>query len=132
MNMAEAVSFPRAWRFHSDDASQPADGPTFRGRFTGVIEMGSTVNGDSPVARFINEDSGEEISIWLFNQALKDQLSKLAPEKDELVQIDYHGRKTSKTSGRKYQSFKATAPERPVQALSWGALGAVDEEEEEE
>lgn len=128
--MTDAVDFPRPWKFHSDEGD--ADGPTFLGRFTGIIEAGETAYGTKPVARFIHEDSGEEISIWLFNQALLDQLSKVAPEKDELVQIDYHGRKTSKTSGRKYQSFKVSAPERPVQALSWAALGAVEEEEEDE
>lgn len=127
----ETVGFPRPWKFHSDDPSVPADGASFRGRFTGVIEAGETSYGAKPVARFIEEASGEEISIWLFNQALLDQLSKLAPEKDELVVIDYHGKKTSKTSGRKYQSFKATAPERPVQALSWGALAVTEDEDEE-
>lgn len=129
--MADSVDFPRPWKFHSDDPAVPADGPSFRGRFTGVIEAGETSYGPKPVARFVEEDSGEEISIWLFNQALLDQLSKLAPEKDELVVIDYHGKKTSKTSGRKYQSFKATAPERPVQALSWGALAVTEEDEED-
>lgn len=129
--MSDTVDFPRPWKFHSDDPASPADGATFRGRFTGVIEAGETAYGSKPVARFIEEETGEEISIWLFNQALLDQLSRLAPEKDELVQVDYHGRKTSKTSGRKYQSFKASAPERPVQALSWGSL-AVNEEEDDE
>lgn len=128
--MSDSVDFPRAWRFHSDEGD--ADGATFLGRFTGVIESGETAYGTKPVARFVGEASGEEISIWLFNQALLDQLSKLAPEKNELVKIDYHGRKTSKTSGRKYQSFKASAPERPVQVLSWAALGAVEEEEDDE
>ncbi len=130
--MADSVDFPRPWKFHSDDPNVPADGPTFLGRFTGVIEAGETAYGAKPVARFIEEASGEEISIWLFNQALLDQLSKLAPEKDELVRIDYHGKKKSKTSTRSYQSFKASAPERPVQALSWGALAASEEEEEDE
>lgn len=127
--MSDSVDFPRPWKFHSDEGD--ADGATFIGRFTGVIESGETSYGSKPVARFVHEETGEEISIWLFNQALLDQLAKLAPEKDELVKIDYHGRKTSKTSGRKYQSFKASAPERPTQALSWAALGSVDEEEEE-
>lgn len=127
--MSDSVDFPRPWKFHSDEGD--ADGATFLGRFTGVIEAGETSYGSKPVARFIHEESGEEISIWLFNQALLDQLSKLAPEAGELVKIDYHGRKTSKTSGRKYQSFKASAPERPAQALSWAALGTPDEEEEE-
>lgn len=130
--MAEAVSFPRSWRFHSDDSDKPADGPTFRGRFTGVIELAPSQNGDTPVARFIEEESGDEVSIWLFNIALKDQLAKLAPETGELVQIDYHGKKKSQTSGRPYKSFKATAPEREVPTLSWGALAAVDEEEDED
>jgi hypothetical protein len=128
--MSDSVDFPRPWKFHSDEGD--ADGATFLGRFTGIIEAGETAYGTKPVARFVNEESGEEISIWLFNQALLDQLSKLAPEKDELVKIDYHGRKTSKTSGRKYQSFKASAPERPVMALSWAALGAPEEEEDDE
>lgn len=127
--MSDSVDFPRAWKFHSDEGD--ADGAVFLGRFTGVIEAGETAYGTKPVARFVEEETGEEISIWLFNQALLDQLSKLAPEKDELVKIEWHGKKTSKTSGRKYQSFKASAPERPVQALSWAALGAVEEEEEE-
>jgi hypothetical protein len=128
----ETVGFPRPWKFHSDDPSAPADGASFRGRFTGVIEAGETSYGSKPVARFIEEDSGEEISIWLFNQALLDQLSKLAPEKGELVVIDYHGKKKSKTSSHSYQSFKATAPERPVQALSWGSLAVTEEEDEED
>ena len=128
--MTDSVDFPRAWRFHSDDGD--ADGPTFLGRFTGVIEAGETAYGPKPVARFITEDTGEEISIWLFNQALLDQLSKLAPEKDELVKIDYHGKKKSKTSTRSYQSFKASAPERQVQVLSWGSLAATEEEEEDD
>jgi len=127
--MVDSVEFPRAWRFFNDDGE--ADGPTFIGRFTGIIEEGETSYGTKPVARFVHEDSGEEISVWLFNQALLDQLSRLAPEKDELVKIDYHGKKTSKTSGRKYQSFKASAPERPVVQLSWGSLAVMDEEEEE-
>lgn len=129
--MSDSVDFPRPWKFHSDDASNPADGATFVGRFTGVIEAGETSYGPKPVARFVEEASGEEISIWLFNQALLDQLSKLAPAKDELVKIDYHGKKTSKTSGRKYQSFKASAPERPVAELSWAALGATEDEDED-
>lgn len=129
--MTDSVDFPRAWKFHSDTGD--ADGPTFVGRFTGVIESGETASyGPKPVARFVEEETGEEISIWLFNQALLDQLSKLSPEKDELVKIDYHGRKTSKTSGRKYQSFKASAPERPVQALSWGSLAVHEEEDDSE
>lgn len=123
------VDFPRAWRFHSDE--DDADGATFLGRFTGVIEQGQTSYGDKPVARFIQEETGEEVSIWLFNQSLLDQLSKLAPETGELVKIDWHGKKKSKSTGRPYQAFKATAPERPVVALSWAAL-AVNEEEEEE
>lgn len=130
MNMSDSVDFPRAWKFHSDEGD--ADGAVFVGRFTGIIEAGETAYGTKPVARFVEEETGEEISIWLFNQALLDQLSKLAPEKDELVKIEWHGKKTSKTSGRKYQSFKASAPERPVQALSWAALGAPEEEEEDD
>lgn len=128
--MSDSVEFPRAWRFFSDEGD--ADGATFLGRFTGVIEAGETSYGTKPVARFVDEVSGEEVSIWLFQQALLDQLSKLAPEKGELVKIDYHGKKTSKTSGRKYQSFKASAPERPVQELSWAALGAPEEEADDE
>lgn len=130
--MADSVEFPRPWKFHSDDASSPADGPTFLGRFTGVIESGETSYGPKPVARFIEESTGEEISIWLFNQALLDQLSKLSPDKDELVKIDYHGKKKSKTSTRSYQSFKASAPERPVQALSWGSLAVTEDEDEDD
>lgn len=128
--MSDSVDFPRAWKFHSDEGD--ADGAVFLGRFTGVIEAGETAYGTKPVARFVEEETGEEISIWLFNQALLDQLSKVAPEKDELVKIEWHGKKTSKTSGRKYQSFKASAPERPVVALSWAALGAPEEEEEDD
>lgn len=129
--MSDQVEFPRAWRFFSDDAENPADGATFLGRFTGVIESANTSYGDKPVARFIEEETGEEVSIWLFQQSLLDQLSKVAPEKDELVKIDYYGKKRSKSTGRNYQSFKASAPERPVVALSWGAL-AIQEEDEEE
>lgn len=128
--MSDSVEFPRAWRFHSDDDKNPADGATFLGRFTGVIEEGETSYGTKPVARFVEEETGEEVSIWLFNQSLLDQLSKLAPETDELVKVEWHGKKTSKTSGRKYQSFKASAPERPVAQLSWGSLAINDEEEE--
>lgn len=127
--MSDSVDFPRAWKFHSDEGD--ADGATFLGRFTGLIEAGETAYGSKPVARFVEEASGEEVSIWLFNQALTDQLSKLRPEAGELVKIDYHGRKTSKTSGRKYQSFKASAPERQTQALSWGDLATVEEEDDE-
>lgn len=129
--MSDSVDFPRAWRFHSDEGD--ADGPTFVGRFTGVIEQGETGSyGPKPVARFVEEETGEEISIWLFNQALLDQLAKLSPEKDELVKIEWHGKKTSKTSGRKYQSFKVVAPERPVVQLSWAALAVPEEEDGEE
>ena len=128
--MSDSVDFPRPWKFHSDEGD--ADGATFLGRFTGLIESGETAYGTKPVARFVHEESGEEVSIWLFNQSLLDQLSKLEPEKDELVKIDYHGRKTSKTSGRKYQSFKASAPDRPVQQLTWASLGTHEEETEEE
>lgn len=127
--MSESADFPRPWKFHSDEGD--ADGPVFIGRFTGVIEGGETSYGTKPVARFVEDVTGEEVSIWLFNQSLLDQLSKLAPEKDELVKIEWHGKKTSKSTGRKYQSFKASAPERPVQALSWGDLGTAEEEEEE-
>lgn len=126
--MSDSVEFPRGWRFFSDDGN--ADGPTFLGRFTGVIESGETAYGPKPVARFIEEDTGEEISLWLFNTSLLDNMAKLAPEKDELVKVEYHGRKTSKTTGRKYQSYKVSAPERPVQALSWASLGASEEEED--
>lgn len=126
--MADSVEFPRAWRFHSDEGN--ADGPVFEGRFTGLIESGETGYGPKPVARFVEEGTGEEVSIWLFNQALVDQLAKTAPEKDELVRIEWHGKKTSKTSGRKYQSFKVIAPERPQAVLSWAALAVNDEEEE--
>ena len=129
--MADAVSFPRGWRFHSDDPSKPADGTSFLGRFTGVIELAPSQNGDTPVARFIDEETGEEVSVWMFNLALKDQLAKLAPEPGELVQIDYHGKKKSQSSGKMYASFKATAPEREVPTLSWGALAAVEEEDED-
>lgn len=128
--MSESVDFPRAWRFHSDEGD--ADGPVFVGRFTGIIEAGETTYGTKPVARFVEEESGEEISLWLFNQSLLDQLSKLAPEKDELVRIEYHGKKRSKSTGRNYQSFKASAPERPQVALSWASLGVNDEDEETE
>lgn len=129
MNMADTVEFPRAWKFHSDNGD--ADGPSFVGRFTGVLEQGETAYGPKPVARFIHEESGEEISIWLFNQALLDQVAKLAPEAGELVKIDYMGKKKSKTSTRSYQSFKASAPERPQAALSWGSLAATEEEDDE-
>ena len=128
--MSEAVDFPRAWRFHSDDGE--ADGPVFLGRFTGIIEQAETTYGAKPIARFIEEATGEEVSIWLFNQSLLDQLSKLAPEKDELVEVTWYGKKKSKSTGRNYQAFKATAPERPVVQLSWAALAVPDEEEEEE
>lgn len=124
------VEFPKAWVFKSDDGT--ADGPVFLGRFTGVIEQGETSYGPAPVARFIHEATGEERSIWLFNQSLKDQLSKLRPDKDELVQIEYLGKKKSKTSKFSYQSFKATAPERPVVQLTWGDLTVADEEPEDE
>lgn len=133
MNMAENADFPRPWRFHSDDASSPADGATFLGRFTGVIEEGLTRDyGAKPVARFVEEGTGEEISIWLFAQALLDRMVKLAPEKDELVEIKYLGKKKSKTSTRSYQNFQVTAPERQKADLSWASLGASDVEEDEE
>lgn len=128
--MSDSVDFPRPWKFHSDTGD--ADGPVFRGRFTGVIEKGETSYGAKPVARFIEESSDEEVSIWLFNQSLLDQLSKLAPEKGELVEISWHGKKRSNSTGRNYQSFKATAPERPVVALTWAGLGVVEEEEDDE
>lgn len=128
--MSESVDFPRTWRFFSDEGD--ADGATFEGRFTGIIEQGETAYGAKPVARFVEEATGEEVSIWLFQQALLDQLSKLSPEKDELVKIEWHGKKTSKSTGRKYQSFKASAPERPVVQLSWASLGTPEEEDEEE
>lgn len=125
--------YPRAWKFHSDDASKPADGPVFEGRFTGVIEEGQTQDyGAKPVARFIQEGTGEEISIWLFAQALLDRMAKLAPEKDELVRIEYLGKKKSTKSTRSYQNFKVTAPERPQANLSWASLGAPVEEEDDE
>lgn len=127
--MSESVDFPRPWMFHND--SGDADGPVFEGRFTGIIEEGETQYGTKPVARFVEEATGEEVSIWLFNQALQDQLVKLAPEKGELVKIEWHGKKRSKTTGRNYQSFKASAPERPVVQLSWAALAVPEEEEEE-
>lgn len=131
--MADNTEFPRPWRFHSDDPSVAADGPVFEGRFTGVIEEGLTRDyGAKPVARFIDEHTGEEISIWLFAQALLDRLSKLAPEKDELVRIEYLGKKKSKSSTRSYQNFKVTAPERQSVGLTWGALAANDVEEDEE
>lgn len=129
MSTADAVDFPRSWRFHSDEGD--ADGPVFIGRFTGVIEMAETAYGSKPVAQFVEEATGDTVSIWLFNQSLQDQLAKLAPEADELVKIEWHGKKTSKSSGRKYQSFKASAPERPVQAVSWASLGVAEEEDEE-
>lgn len=128
--MSESTDFPRAWRFHSDEGD--ADGPVFRGRFTGVIEQGETAYGPKPVARFVHEDSGEEISLWLFNQSLLDQLSKLKPDTDELVEVTWLGKKKSKTSKYSYQAFKATAPDRPQVALSWGDLAVADEEVEEE
>lgn len=127
--MTDSVDFPRAWRFHSD--TDDADGPVFRGRFTGLIEQGETTYGSKPVARFIDEDSGDEVSIWLFNQSLLDQLSKVAPEKDELVEITWMGKKKSKSTGRNYQAFRVTAPERPVEVLSWASLAIPEEEEEE-
>lgn len=58
--------YPAAWKFHSDNGE--CDGPVFVGRFTGVIEVGTTSYGESPVARFIHEETGEEKSIWLFVQ----------------------------------------------------------------
>lgn len=128
--MSDTADFPRAWRFHSDEGD--ADGPIFEGRFTGIIEAGETTYGTKPVARFVEEASGEEVSIWLFNQSLLDQLSKLSPEKDELVKIEWHGKKTSKSTGRKYQAFKASAPERPMVQLSWAALAMPEEDAVEE
>ncbi len=126
--MSDSVDFPRSWLFHNDDGE--ADGPTFLGRFTGVIEQAETQYGTKPVARFTEEATGEEFSIWIFNQALGDQLSKLSPEKGELVKIDWMGKKTSKTTGRRYQSYKASAPERPVVQLSWASLGVPELEDE--
>lgn len=128
--MSDSVDFPRPWRFHNEDGD--ADGPVFEGRFTGVIEAAETTYGTKPVARFVEEATGEEVSIWLFNQSLLDQLSKLAPEKDELVKIEWHGKKTSKSTGRKYQAFKASAPERPVVQLSWAALAIPEDDEEDD
>lgn len=127
--MTDSIDFPRAWKFHSDN--DDADGPVFVGRFTGIIEQGETTYGTKPVARFIHEESDEEVSIWLFNHSLLDQLSKLAPEEGELVKIEWHGKKRSKSTGRNYQAFRATAPERPQVALTWGNL-AVEEDEEDE
>lgn len=124
------VEFPRAWIFHHD--TEEADGPVFEGRFTGVIESAETAYGTKPVARFIEEENGEEVSVWLFNQSLLDQLSRVAPDKDELVRIEWHGKKKSKSTGRNYQAFRVTAPERPVMQLSWAALAVPEEEEEEE
>lgn len=130
--MSESTDFPRAWRFHSDEGD--ADGPVFEGRFTGVIEMGLTQSyGEKPVARFIEEGSGEEVSIWLFAYSLQDQLKKLKPEKDELVRIEWRGKKKAKTPPyRNYHAFKATAPERPVKEVSWADLGSADDEEVED
>lgn len=128
--MSESTEFPRAWRFHSDAGD--ADGPVFEGRFTGVIEMGQSSYGESPVARFVQEGTGEEISVWLFNQALRDRLIKSAPEKGELTRIEYKGKKKSKTSKFSYQVFTVTMPERPQVELSWSALGSPDVDEEEE
>lgn len=130
--MSDEAAFPRDWRFASDDPNRPADGATFLGRFTGVIEVGQSAYGEKPVARFIEESTGEERSIWLFQQALLDQLSKIAPEKGELVEINYLGKQKSKTSKYSYQRFKVTAPERPAVALTWAALGTPEEEVEEE
>lgn len=128
--MSDTIEFPRPWKFHSDEGD--ADGATFLGRFTGNMSMAETSYGPKPVAQFVEENTGEEISVWMFNAALLDQLSKVAPEKGELVKIDYHGKKVSKTSGRKYASYKVTAPERPVQELSWASLGVPEEEETDE
>jgi len=130
MSTAEAVDFPRSWRFHSDEGD--ADGAVFQGRFTGIIEMAETAYGSKPVAQFVEEATGDTVSIWLFNQSLQDQLSKVAPEANELVKIEWHGKKTSKSSGRKYQSFKASAPERPILAVSWASLGTPEDEADEE
>lgn len=127
--MSDSVDFPRAWRFHSDAGD--ADGPVFEGRFTGVIESATTSYGDKPVARFVEESTGEEVSIWLFNQSLLDQLTKAAPAVDELTRIEWHGKKKSKSTGRPYQSFKVTCPDRPQVALSWANLAINDEEEED-
>lgn len=128
--MSDNTGFPRAWRFYSD--SGDADGAVFEGRFTGVIELGSTKDyGDKPVARFTHEGSGEEISIWLFQQALQDRLAKIAPKEGELVRIEHLGKKKSTTSSRSYQAFRVTAPERPVVALSWAELGASDDDGDE-
>lgn len=128
--MSDSVDFPRSWRFHSDEGD--ADGATFLGRFTGVIEVGPSAYGDKPVARFTVEETGEEVSIWLFQQALLDQLTKVAPEKGELVKIDYLGKKKSKTSKYSYQSFRVSAPDRPAVELSWASLGTPVEEEEDD
>ena len=126
--MSDSTDFPAAWRFKSDDGD--ADGPVFLGRFTGVLETAPSSYGDVPVARFIHADSGQEYSIWIFNKSLQDQLSKLRPEVDELVKIEYLGKKISKSSKFSYQSFRASAPERPVVPLTWDSLGAVEEEED--
>lgn len=127
--MSDLVEYPKSWRFHADDGT--ADGAVFTGRFTGVIEQGESSYGPKPIARFIEEVSGEERSIWLFQQSLLDQLTKLAPEKGELVEISWHGKKKSKSSKYSYHSFKAVAPERPVIQLSWGDLATAPDEDDE-
>lgn len=131
VNMSDDSNpFPKAWRFHSDTGD--ADGTVFRGRFTGVIEAGETRDyGTKPVARFIQEDTDTEYSIWLFQQALLDRVVKIAPEKGELIVIEYLGKKKSKTSSRTYASFRVTAPERLVEILTWDSLAVHDEEDED-
>lgn len=128
--MSDSAEFPRAWRFSGD--GDDVDGPVFLGRFTGEISQGKTSYGDTHIARFVEEATGDEISVWMFNQSLLNNLVELKPDKGELVEITWYGKKKSKSTGRTYQSFKVIAPERPVPVLNWGDLAPIEDEDAEE
>lgn len=128
MSDTTETGYAPSWKFKDSKAGK-ADGTVFEGRFNGNIEMADTKFGAKPVAGFVQEGTGKEYSIWIFNTALSTQLKKARPEEGDLVRIEYKGERTSK-AGNDYQDFKVTNLTKPVVKPTWDDLGSEDDEEE--
>jgi hypothetical protein len=92
------------------------------------LERGHTRDGDARAIAVI-EVGGTERSLWLHETALRGQFRELKPEPDELVRIQKGSEKKKSGNGFNYWPFRVTAPDRPVETVSWDSplLGDDDE-----
>jgi len=111
MATTEATQYPAAWIFDTD-------GEQVEGRYVALGEGPTRGYGNRPFVTL--KVDGTERTVWLLWEALVNQvLGELERRPDnefvpgETIIIRSLGKKTSESSGRQYEDFRAFFPEAP-------------------